>query len=161
MILSPLTPSLCLSIMCFLLQVYHFVPSSRLLVCTPSNSAADLICIRLHHSGFLDAASLARVNASCRQDEVLLCFACRSPLDFRPNIQSQSRFCLVQLPLIISSTAKVLNGLLGTFLFVTVVYFSSVHPRSVEIVLKGRRRHSSCIFSQDCCQHLFQRWHVP
>ncbi|XP_019135157.2 RNA helicase Mov10l1 isoform X1 [Larimichthys crocea] len=52
-----------------ILQVYHFVPSSRVLVCTPSNSAADLICIRLHHSGFLHAASLARVNASCRQDE--------------------------------------------------------------------------------------------
>lgn len=75
MILSSLSSSFCLSIMCFLLQVYHFVPSSRLLICTPSNSAADLICIRLHHSGFLDAASLARVNASCRQDEVRLRFA--------------------------------------------------------------------------------------
>ena len=52
-------------------QVYHFVPSSRVLVCTPSNSAADLVCIRLHHSGFLHAASLARINASCRQEEVL------------------------------------------------------------------------------------------
>ncbi|XP_029010608.1 RNA helicase Mov10l1 [Betta splendens] len=52
-----------------ILQVYHFLPSSRVLVCTPSNSAADLICIRLHNSGFLHAASLARVNASCRQDE--------------------------------------------------------------------------------------------
>ncbi|XP_035498377.2 RNA helicase Mov10l1 isoform X1 [Scophthalmus maximus] len=52
-----------------ILQVYHFIPSSRVLVCTPSNSAADLICIRLHDSGFLHAASLARVNASCRQDE--------------------------------------------------------------------------------------------
>ncbi|KAM4618202.1 RNA helicase Mov10l1 [Polymixia lowei] len=52
-----------------ILQVYHFLPSSRILVCTPSNSAADLICIRLHDSGFLHAASLARVNASCRQEE--------------------------------------------------------------------------------------------
>ncbi|XP_020501549.1 RNA helicase Mov10l1 [Labrus bergylta] len=52
-----------------ILQVNHFVPSSRVLVCTPSNSAADLICIRLHDSGFLHAASLARVNASCRQEE--------------------------------------------------------------------------------------------
>jgi len=52
-------------------QVYHFVPSSRVLVCTPSNSAADLICIRLHHSGFLHAASLARINASSRHEEVL------------------------------------------------------------------------------------------
>ncbi|XP_008274336.1 RNA helicase Mov10l1 [Stegastes partitus] len=52
-----------------ILQVYHFLPSSRVLVCTPSNSAADLICIRLHDSGYLHAASLARVNASCRQNE--------------------------------------------------------------------------------------------
>ncbi|XP_068579229.1 RNA helicase Mov10l1 isoform X2 [Cebidichthys violaceus] len=52
-----------------ILQVYHFLPSSRVLVCTPSNSAADLICIRLHHSGFLHAACLARVNASSRQEE--------------------------------------------------------------------------------------------
>nr|XP_040019755.1 RNA helicase Mov10l1 [Gasterosteus aculeatus aculeatus] len=52
-----------------ILQVYHFLPSSRVLVCTPSNSAADLICIRLHGSGFLHAASLARVNASRRQEE--------------------------------------------------------------------------------------------
>uniref|UniRef100_A0A667WEJ1 RNA helicase n=2 Tax=Myripristis murdjan TaxID=586833 RepID=A0A667WEJ1_9TELE len=54
-----------------ILQVYHFLPSSRVLVCTPSNSAADLICIRLHDSGFLHAASLARVNASCRQEEFI------------------------------------------------------------------------------------------
>ncbi|XP_068595015.1 RNA helicase Mov10l1 [Brachionichthys hirsutus] len=53
------------------LQVYHFIPSSRLLLCTPSNSAADLICIRLHHSGFLDAASMARVNATCRQEQFI------------------------------------------------------------------------------------------
>uniref|UniRef100_A0A8C4Z8Q9 RNA helicase n=1 Tax=Gadus morhua TaxID=8049 RepID=A0A8C4Z8Q9_GADMO len=51
------------------LQVYHFVPSSRVLVCTPSNSAADLVCVRLHHSGYLHVASLARINASCRQEE--------------------------------------------------------------------------------------------
>ncbi|XP_014909667.1 RNA helicase Mov10l1 isoform X2 [Poecilia latipinna] len=54
-----------------ILQVYHFLPSSRVLVCTPSNSAADLICVRLHHSGFLHAASLARVNASSRETESL------------------------------------------------------------------------------------------
>ncbi|KAG7270686.1 hypothetical protein CRUP_005353 [Coryphaenoides rupestris] len=54
-----------------ILQVYHFIPSSRVLVCTPSNSAADLICSRLHHSGFLHAASLARINASSRQEECL------------------------------------------------------------------------------------------
>uniref|UniRef100_A0A672F3V6 RNA helicase n=1 Tax=Salarias fasciatus TaxID=181472 RepID=A0A672F3V6_SALFA len=52
-----------------ILQVYHFLPSSRVLVCTPSNSAADLIAIRLHESGFLHAASLARINATCRHLE--------------------------------------------------------------------------------------------
>ncbi|XP_062857767.1 RNA helicase Mov10l1 [Trichomycterus rosablanca] len=52
-----------------ILQVYHRVPGSRILVCTPSNSAADLICIRLHDSNFLHAASLARVNATCRAPE--------------------------------------------------------------------------------------------
>ncbi|KAG9280877.1 RNA helicase Mov10l1 [Astyanax mexicanus] len=52
-----------------ILQVYHRVTGSRILVCTPSNSAADLICIRLHESGFLPAASLARVNATCRPEE--------------------------------------------------------------------------------------------
>ncbi|XP_035379560.1 RNA helicase Mov10l1 [Electrophorus electricus] len=54
-----------------ILQVYHRVPGSRVLVCTPSNSAADLICIRLHESGYLHDASLARVNATCRQEEYI------------------------------------------------------------------------------------------
>ncbi|XP_047452649.1 RNA helicase Mov10l1 [Mugil cephalus] len=52
-----------------ILQIYHFLPSSRVLVCTPSNSAADLICIRLHDGGFLHTSSLARVNATFRQYE--------------------------------------------------------------------------------------------
>ncbi|XP_069551370.1 RNA helicase Mov10l1 isoform X1 [Brachyistius frenatus] len=54
-----------------ILQVYHFLPNSRVLVCTPSNSAADLVCFRLHNSGYLHAASMARVNASCRQNELI------------------------------------------------------------------------------------------
>ncbi|XP_051916639.1 RNA helicase Mov10l1 [Hippocampus zosterae] len=52
-----------------ILQVYHFLPSSRVLVCAPSNSAADLICSRLHDSGLMHAASMARVNASYRQEK--------------------------------------------------------------------------------------------
>nr|XP_055057100.1 RNA helicase Mov10l1 isoform X3 [Misgurnus anguillicaudatus] len=50
-------------------QVHHHIPCSRVLVCTPSNSAADLICLRLHQSGYLNTASLARVNATCRPEE--------------------------------------------------------------------------------------------
>ncbi|XP_065129006.1 RNA helicase Mov10l1 [Paramisgurnus dabryanus] len=52
-----------------ILQVHHHIPGSRVLVCTPSNSAADLICLRLHQSGYLNTASLARVNATCRPEE--------------------------------------------------------------------------------------------
>uniref|UniRef100_A0A8C1DJT7 RNA helicase n=1 Tax=Cyprinus carpio carpio TaxID=630221 RepID=A0A8C1DJT7_CYPCA len=52
-----------------ILQVHHRIPCSRVLVCTPSNSAADLVCMRLHRSGFLHTASLARVNATCRPEE--------------------------------------------------------------------------------------------
>ncbi|XP_028814623.1 RNA helicase Mov10l1, partial [Denticeps clupeoides] len=51
-----------------ILQVFHRLPYSRMLVCTPSNSAADLICVRLHDSGYLNVASLARVNATCRPE---------------------------------------------------------------------------------------------
>ncbi|XP_061629680.1 RNA helicase Mov10l1 isoform X2 [Phyllopteryx taeniolatus] len=54
-----------------ILQVYHFLPSSRVLVCTPSNSAADLICVRLHDSGLMHTASMARVNASYRQEKCI------------------------------------------------------------------------------------------
>uniref|UniRef100_A0A4W5N838 DNA2/NAM7 helicase helicase domain-containing protein n=1 Tax=Hucho hucho TaxID=62062 RepID=A0A4W5N838_9TELE len=53
-----------------ILQVCYRLPSSYVLVCTPFNSAAD--CIQLHDSGFLHATSLARVNASCRQEEFCL-----------------------------------------------------------------------------------------
>ncbi|CAM4596887.1 unnamed protein product [Leuciscus chuanchicus] len=52
-----------------ILQVHHRIPCSRVLVCTPSNSAADLVCTRLHQSGYLNTASLARVNATCRPEE--------------------------------------------------------------------------------------------
>uniref|UniRef100_W5NEM5 RNA helicase n=1 Tax=Lepisosteus oculatus TaxID=7918 RepID=W5NEM5_LEPOC len=52
-----------------ILQVHHRLPSSRVLVCTPSNSAADLLCTRLHYSGFLQGGSLVRLNATCRLEE--------------------------------------------------------------------------------------------
>lgn len=129
-----LIPIACLRFNLFHIQVYYFMPSSRVLVCTPSNSAADLICIRLHNSGFLHAASLARVNASCRQNEVfnivfrLMCLTI-SDLDF--------------------------------YLFLFSPLLPVVYPRSAESVLQGRRGHSSSCFPQDCGQHLLQCWHVP
>lgn len=56
------------------LQVHHALPDSRVLVCAPSNSAADLVCLRLHESQALPPGTMVRVNATCRLEEV------RSPL---------------------------------------------------------------------------------
>ncbi|XP_051780349.1 RNA helicase Mov10l1 [Erpetoichthys calabaricus] len=52
-----------------ILQIHHKLPDSRILVCTPSNSAADLVCSRLHYSGHVPSGNLVRVNASCRLEE--------------------------------------------------------------------------------------------
>nr|KAF6496487.1 Mov10 like RISC complex RNA helicase 1 [Rousettus aegyptiacus] len=54
------------------LQVYHALPDSRILVCAPSNSAADLVCLRLHESQVLRPAAMVRVNATCRFEETIL-----------------------------------------------------------------------------------------
>ncbi|XP_068132448.1 RNA helicase Mov10l1 [Hyperolius riggenbachi] len=52
-----------------ILQIHYALPDSRILVCAPSNSAADLVCLRLHESGHLEPGSMVRVNASSRQEE--------------------------------------------------------------------------------------------
>nr|KAF6270591.1 Mov10 like RISC complex RNA helicase 1 [Pipistrellus kuhlii] len=54
------------------LQVYHALPDSRILVCAPSNSAADLVCLRLHESGLLRPGTMVRVNATCRFEETVI-----------------------------------------------------------------------------------------
>ncbi|XP_006888176.1 PREDICTED: putative helicase Mov10l1 [Elephantulus edwardii] len=54
------------------LQVYFALPDSRILVCAPSNSAADLVCLRLHESQVLRPGTMVRVNATCRFEETIL-----------------------------------------------------------------------------------------
>ncbi|XP_028024047.1 RNA helicase Mov10l1 [Balaenoptera acutorostrata] len=51
------------------LQVFHALPDSRILVCAPSNSATDLVCLRLHESQALRLGAMVRVNATCRFEE--------------------------------------------------------------------------------------------
>ncbi|GFR64003.1 RNA helicase Mov10l1, partial [Elysia marginata] len=46
-----------------ILQVFKQVPSSRIIACTPSNSAADLIAERLHLSGQVQQTDMVRLNA--------------------------------------------------------------------------------------------------
>uniref|UniRef100_A0A8C7EKS7 RNA helicase n=1 Tax=Neovison vison TaxID=452646 RepID=A0A8C7EKS7_NEOVI len=53
------------------LQVYYALPDSRILVCAPSNSAADLVCLRLHASQGLRPGAMVRVNATCRFEETV------------------------------------------------------------------------------------------
>ncbi|XP_054961721.1 RNA helicase Mov10l1 isoform X2 [Pan paniscus] len=54
------------------LQVHFALPDSRILVCAPSNSAADLVCLRLHESKVLRPAAMVRVNATCRLEEIVI-----------------------------------------------------------------------------------------
>lgn len=66
------------------LQVYHALPDSRILVCAPSNSAADLVCLRLHESQVLRPAAMVRVNATCRFEEVSVAARNRCPRSLAP-----------------------------------------------------------------------------
>ncbi|KAI8503666.1 hypothetical protein Bbelb_186370 [Branchiostoma belcheri] len=53
-----------------ILQVFHTLPYSRIIACTPSNSAADLLAERLHNSGQVKQADMVRLNAFQRVQEV-------------------------------------------------------------------------------------------
>lgn len=48
------------------LQIFHLIKTSRVLIVTPSNSAADLIVERLHESGKIGTPDMVRVNSFSR-----------------------------------------------------------------------------------------------
>ncbi|XP_051889853.1 RNA helicase Mov10l1 isoform X2 [Pristis pectinata] len=52
-----------------ILQIHFTLPGSRILAAAPSNSAADLLCVRLHESGLLKQGDMVRVNATWRLEE--------------------------------------------------------------------------------------------
>ncbi|XP_072026014.1 RNA helicase Mov10l1-like [Amphiura filiformis] len=52
-----------------ILQVHQHIPSSRILACTPSNSAADLLAERLHLSGHIKHHELIRLNSFRRNED--------------------------------------------------------------------------------------------
>nr|XP_022302491.1 RNA helicase Mov10l1-like isoform X2 [Crassostrea virginica] len=60
-----------------ILQVLTQIPHSRILACTPSNSAADLIAERLHMSGAIKTCDMIRLNAYQRNQETIA--ACIAP----------------------------------------------------------------------------------
>lgn len=54
-----------------IIQIFKLRTNSRILVVTPSNSAADLIVERIHHSGQVQIGDMARFNAFQRAPEVI------------------------------------------------------------------------------------------
>ena len=52
-----------------ILQIFKLRSDSRILVVTPSNSAADLIVERIHNSQQVQIGDLARLNAIQRAPE--------------------------------------------------------------------------------------------
>lgn len=52
-----------------ILQILTKMSGSRILACTPSNSAADLLAERLHKSGVLKVSDMVRLNAFQRNDD--------------------------------------------------------------------------------------------
>ncbi|XP_078409442.1 RNA helicase Mov10l1-like [Cetorhinus maximus] len=54
-----------------ILQIHFTLPDSRILGSAPSNSAADLLCLRLHESNLLKKGDMVRVNATCRPGEYI------------------------------------------------------------------------------------------
>ncbi|KAF8771015.1 RNA helicase Mov10l1 like protein [Argiope bruennichi] len=45
------------------LQVYENIPESRIIICTPSNSAADLVAQRIIESDLIDISEMVRLNS--------------------------------------------------------------------------------------------------
>ncbi|CAH1782580.1 unnamed protein product, partial [Owenia fusiformis] len=79
-----------------ILQVFHNVPSSRIIACAPSNSAADLITERLHESGHIKTGEMmVRLIAFSRNIED--CPECVQPycMTGGDEIESVSRHRLI------------------------------------------------------------------
>ncbi|XP_018108097.1 RNA helicase Mov10l1 isoform X2 [Xenopus laevis] len=77
-----------------ILQIYYALPDSRILVCAPSNSAADLVCLRLHESNRLEPGSMVRVNATSRLEETI-CDAIKPYCGPGEDIRKASRFRII------------------------------------------------------------------
>nr|DBA31271.1 TPA: hypothetical protein GDO54_007147 [Pyxicephalus adspersus] len=77
-----------------ILQIHHALPDSRILVCAPSNSAADLVCLRLHESRCLEPGTIVRVNASSRQEETIPDLV-KPYCGLGEDIQKASRFRII------------------------------------------------------------------
>ncbi|XP_062522848.1 putative helicase MOV-10 isoform X2 [Corticium candelabrum] len=101
-----------------ILQVLHCIPSSRVIACTPSNSAADLIAERLHLSGVIGQGDMARLNAYQRQKDPPDCILpyCHTPDD----LDLVSRYRVVVSTCVTAGTLYCLGLNVGHFTHVFV-----------------------------------------
>lgn len=53
------------------LQVYENIPQSRIIICTPSNSAADLVAQRIIENNIIDVSDMIRLNSYQRREETI------------------------------------------------------------------------------------------
>lgn len=51
------------------LQIFTKLLASRIIICAPSNSATDLLAMRLHESGKVSTGNMVRLNAAQRSEE--------------------------------------------------------------------------------------------
>lgn len=79
------------------LQVHEKIPDSRIIICTPSNSAADLVAQRIIESNLIDTEEMVRLNSYQRSVESI-------PEFIRPYCQDKDSLdCLTQYRIIIST----------------------------------------------------------
>ncbi|XP_006877510.1 PREDICTED: putative helicase Mov10l1-like [Chrysochloris asiatica] len=75
------------------LQVYTTLPDSRILICAPSNSATDLLCLRLHQTKMVYPGIMVRVNAHCRSE--VISDAIKSYCKTSEDLQKASRYRII------------------------------------------------------------------
>ncbi|GIY36536.1 RNA helicase Mov10l1 [Caerostris extrusa] len=86
------------------LQVYENIPESRIIICTPSNSAADLVTQRIMESDTIDISEMIRLNSYQRSVEAI-------PEFIRPYCQDKDSLDHVSQYRIIISTCSTAGSL--------------------------------------------------
>ncbi|KAL5477180.1 hypothetical protein EMCRGX_G023934 [Ephydatia muelleri] len=100
-----------------ILQVYKRDISCKILACTPSNSAADLMAERLHSSGHIEEGSMIRLNAFMRSQVLPLSI---ENFCIVANKKAKSKTKSSRIVICTCSTAAILRAFNVTFSYVFV-----------------------------------------
>ncbi|XP_054717092.1 RNA helicase Mov10l1-like [Uloborus diversus] len=86
------------------LQVYENISDSKIIICTPSNSAADLVAQRILESNNIDASEMIRLNSYQRREETI-------PEFIKPYCQDKDSLDFVTQYRIVISTCSTAGSL--------------------------------------------------